>query len=850
MSKGLVIVESPAKARTINKIVGNNFIVLSSMGHVRDLPEKSLGVDIKNEFEPTYQLNKGRKNIIKELTEAIKNSQEAYLATDPDREGEAISWHLYEILKKQNPQAEFQRVIFHEITKQAVTQSFKHPGKINMDLVNAQQARRVLDRLVGYKVSPLLWKQVHNNAKSAGRVQSVALRLICEREQEINSFVPKEYWNLKAIFAKSLTNETFPAKLHSMNRKKIEINDKDQAERIYEDVKKGLYHIAKITHTPKKRRPGPPFITSTLQQAASTNLRFSAKQTMVIAQQLYEGVDTGSGPTGLITYMRTDSVNIAREAQTAARDFIISAFGEKFLPDKPPVYKSKKTAQEAHEAIRPTDVLFTPAKAKKYLDDKQVKLYQLIWNRFIASQMAPSRYTQHSVDIENNPETCSDNYCFRATSSETTFYGYLKVYNLSDVESEKDDESQVKLPELKVDESCELRKLDSEQKFTEPPSRYSEGTLVRELENNGVGRPSTYASIISTIQGRKYVEKTKGRLIPTSLGNTVCNYLVQNMPKLFEVEFTARMENELDTIEQGKLDWKDMLDTFYANFSQWLEAVKPESNINAEDVLKLMSVFPGDFQWSTPEKKGIRTYDDEKFFNSLKKQLDKGKNLTERQWHALLIMSIRNEERLPNLHHVIDELKLRPLYDQLKSVLDRQSSADTGDAQDNELTLKLCSYLDNVQNWEKSVGRGKRVYDDKKFYSSLSTQARGGRMLSEAQLKALKNLILKYSDQIENFEGIRDELQINVSGSTPNNEKQSEEIRKLLALTQDIKEWSTPSQKGTRKFDEKAFVESLSNQFKQKGGLTNRQLYSLKKVLKNHKDQIPNYETHATELNI
>ena len=846
MSKDLVIVESPAKARTISKIVGNKYSVLSSMGHIRDLPQKSLGVDLKNQFEPTYQINTARKTIIKELTDAIKNANEAFLATDPDREGEAIAWHLYEILKKKNPHMEFRRVTFHEITKQAVTAAFQNSGHINMDLVNAQQARRVVDRLVGYKVSPLLWKQLSKNAKSAGRVQSVALRLICERESEITSFVPKEYWNLMAEFAKPSTGEIFSAKLHTINNKKVEISNKDQAEQVYDDVQKGKYRIAEIKKTPKAKRPAPPFITSTLQQAASTNLRFSANQTMVLAQQLYEGIDVGSGPTGLITYMRTDSVNIAREAQTSARDFITAKFGAEFVPEKPNVYKSKKTAQEAHEAIRPTDIHFTPEKAKNHLDDRQFKLYKLIWNRFIASQMAPARYLQHVVDVGNDPETCDQNYTFRATSTKTTFHGYLKVYNLSDVESEEKEESKSKLPDLKPNDPCDLHKLEREQKFTEPPPRYSEGSLVRELENNGVGRPSTYATIIATIQRRKYVEKTKGKLIPTSLGNDVCKYLVENMPKLFEVDFTARMESELDTIEQGKLDWKAMLESFYTNFSKWLGSVKPDSKISMEDAHRLMSAFPDDFQWASPEKKGFRTYDDHKFFNSLKKQLEKGKALSERQWNALLIIAIKNEGQLTELPRVIDELNLSESVEKLRSSM----IAKTTQQQESDgLALKLCRHLETVEKWEKSAGRGKRVYDDKKFYSSLSTQAANGRKLSEAQLKALKNLVKKYRDQIDDFESIKDDLEI-PGEERPSNGESVEKIRKLICLTQDIKDWDTPNMKGNRKFDEKAFVESLAKQFKQKNGLTKRQLYSLKRVIKKHKDQIPNFETHAAELNI
>ncbi len=848
MGKDLVVVESPAKARTIERILGGEYTVLSSMGHVRDLPEKRLGIDVKNGFNPTYQIGKARKNVMQDLISAVKKSSTTYLATDPDREGEAIAWHLFEVLKAENAKTEFKRVTFHEITRPAVLAAFDHPGEINMNVVDSQQARRVLDRLVGYKVSPLLWREISRKARSAGRVQSVALRLVCERESEIDKFVPQEYWNFTALFAKSATKEEFPTKLHHIDGKAYRVENAETAMALCDDAEKGEYAVNKISDTAKSKRPSPPFITSTLQQAASANLRFSARQTMVVAQQLYEGIDTGSGPTGLITYMRTDSVNVSDTARTQACEVIEATFGKDYVPEKPNVYKSNKGAQEAHEAIRPTDISLTPANAEKILEKNQGRLYRLIWNRFVASQMAAARFKHHTVDIKNKPGTCQSEFTFRVTTTETVFAGYQKVYDLSDVEAEKKSEKAVKLPKLDEGENCDLKDLEKTQKFTEPPPRFSEATLVRELESNGIGRPSTYAAILGTIVEREYVGKEKGRLIPSELGRTVCDYLVSNVPELFEVSFTAKMESELDTIEQGNLDWQEMLGSFYEKLSVWLTVMRstlvPESDV----VNGLMSAFPDSIEWAPPEKKGRRTYDDREFLLSLKEQVESGKQLTNKQWKALLILAVRYEDQIPGLKSLATKFDLESEFAEIREKIE---SRNNGSNEPDENDLRLCDCLESVKDWQTAVGRGKRVYDDKKFYTSVAGQARDGRKLSDAQVRALKKLIIKYSAEIGNFEALSKEFDLTAEVTSGEPDKNADEINLLLGLAAEISKWKEPSESAKgRKFDEKEFIASLATQFKQKNRLSSRQLYSLRKVINSHKDQISDFEERTSKFKV
>ncbi len=564
MNKNLVIVESPTKTKTLKKFLGKEFMVEASVGHVKDLPERNLGVEIENDFAPQYETIKGKKKILDQLKSQSREAKVVYLAPDPDREGEAIAWHIASEIEKINPK--ILRASFNEITKQAVLEGINRAGEIDMNKVNAQQARRILDRLVGYKISPLLWKTVYKGL-SAGRVQSVALRIICEREEKVENFVPQEYWSITAHL-ETQKSESFFAKLVKIEGKDFEIANQREAENICTDIRGKRFLVAKLTQEKKKRHPYPPYITSTLQQDAARRFSFSAKKTMQIAQQLYEGVELADMESvGLITYMRTDSFRIAEVAQKAARDLIGKDFGKEYLPAKPKQYKSKKTAQEAHEAIRPTYVDYHPDKIKQSLTKDQYKLYQLIWNRFIASQMSPAVYNSITVQIE------AEKYLFKAFSTQLLFDGFLKVYQeVKEENSEVTEET--KLPVLKEKETLNLQKLIPKQHFTKPPPRFSEATLIKELEENGIGRPSTYAQIVFTIKQRKYVEAENRKLFPTELGKTVNQILVKNFSHIFEVKFTASMEEELDKIEEGKEKWVKVLKDFYTPFQLNLEKVE------------------------------------------------------------------------------------------------------------------------------------------------------------------------------------------------------------------------------------------------------------------------------------
>ena len=579
MAKSLVIVESPAKAKTINKMLGTSYEVKSSVGHVRDLPRKTLGVDVEQSFQPTYEIIKGKNKVISEIKAAAKKADKIFLAPDPDREGEAIAWH---IASEIGNNGEIYRVTFNEITKDAVTRAFDSPRKIDMDRVNAQQARRILDRLVGYKISPLLWRKVKTGL-SAGRVQSVALRIICEREREIQAFKPKEYWSIIAHL-RGQEKPDFTAKLLKIGKDNFETDNGDTATNHVEEIKKHDFVVSSITEKKRLRRPVPPFITSTLQQEASRYFYFTSKKTMAVAQGLYEGIDIGrEGTTGLITYMRTDSVRVANEALDAARQFISTTYGSHYLPDKPQFYKSSKSAQEAHEAIRPTLVDHTPEMLKNSLTPDQFKLYSLIWKRFMASQIKPAVYNTMQVDIN------AGEYLFRATGSTLLFDGFLKVYEEKKDEEEnqngkpaKSPDEPVLLPKLDKDEILKLLKLDPNQHFTKPPARYSEATLVKELEKQGIGRPSTYAMIMSRIQDKNYTVKEKRQFIPTELGFLITDMLVENFADIMEVKFTAAMEDKLDQIESGKADWVDTLKDFYKPFSEDLVKAEKEMRTKTE----------------------------------------------------------------------------------------------------------------------------------------------------------------------------------------------------------------------------------------------------------------------------
>ena len=592
MAKNLVIVESPAKAKTINKYLGSDFQVKASMGHVRDLPKKKLGVDVKKGFAAEYEVLATRKKVLDELKAAAKDAPIVFLAADPDREGEAICWHLAEELGAR-ARKKVKRVVFNEITKRAVEEAFKHPADLDDKKVDAQQARRILDRLVGYKVSPILWDKVRRGL-SAGRVQSVALKLICDREREIRAFVAEEYWTVVAHLAAGQPPE-FPANLVKKDGKNIEIVNEEQAQAVRADLERAAFRVAKVIARERKRNPVPPFITSKLQQEAFKKLRFSVKKTMQVAQRLYEGVELGSdGSVGLITYMRTDSVRVSADAIDAVRGRIANTYGEDYLPEKPNFYKSKKDAQDAHEAIRPTYLDRDPEAIKRYLGKDEYALYKLIWNRFVASQMRPALFDETVVDIEAGA------YLLRAKGSTMKFRGFLAVYEESPEEKreekpkaetapgaaeEAEPDAAPALPPLAEGDALGLKKLDTDQHFTQPPPRFSEASLVKELEENGIGRPSTYASIISTIEAREYMEKREGKLYPTELGFVVIDLLVQHFQDIMSVEYTAAMEQELDEIEEGTDNLLNTLNQFWKKFEKDLKkASKEMENVKATEV--------------------------------------------------------------------------------------------------------------------------------------------------------------------------------------------------------------------------------------------------------------------------
>ncbi|MBY0369956.1 type I DNA topoisomerase [bacterium] len=561
--KGLVIVESPAKAKTLKKYLGRGYDVKASVGHIMDLPKSELGVDVEKSFEPTYQIIKGKQKVIDEITEAAKKASKVYLAADPDREGEAIAWHVAQILNL--PKAKIARVLFHEITKPAVLKALEEPIELNQSRFESQQARRILDRLVGYKISPILWAKVRRGL-SAGRVQSVAVRLIVEREKEVKAFIPQAYWTVQADLQGE--GKKFLARLVREEDLKIDrltIDKEEWANEIVEACGKAPWKIASVTKKQRRRNPDPPFITSTLQQESSKRLYFSAKKTMMLAQQLYEGVEVGeAGAQGLITYMRTDSIRLSDIAIADARKLIEDSYGKEYLPEEPIVYKNKKNAQDAHEAVRPTSTEFPPERVKPFLDADQFKLYDLIWKRYLACQMSQAVFDQTSVDIDVQAKK---KYGFRATGSVLRFDGFLRLWQTED---EGGDEAGDRLPDLQESSALKCDKVANEKHFTQPPPRYSESSLIKELEEKGIGRPSTYAAILSTIQDRKYVEKVENRFIPTDLGDIVTELLVENFKDIVDVAFTATMEDQLDKIEEGDADWVKTLKNFYVPFESTL----------------------------------------------------------------------------------------------------------------------------------------------------------------------------------------------------------------------------------------------------------------------------------------
>ena len=838
MGNKLVIVESPAKARTISNILGKEYNLMASMGHVRDLPANQMGVDINNKFKPKYVAS--RSKTLTSLKQAAQKADEIFLATDPDREGEAIAWHLKEELSKKS-KAPFSRVEFHEITRSAINKAFSSPRQIDEDLVNSQQARRILDRLVGYQVSPLLWSRIRRNI-SAGRVQSVALRIICEREREILNFVPKEYWNFSADFLwKADPLNLYSGKLFSINGKKTEIPNQEIADKILDaiDNKKSCA----VSDTKKEivqRRAPAPFITSTLQQSAGTYLRFTANRTMQIAQQLYEGIELEGGNTiGLITYMRTDSFTLSQEAINKGRSFIEDTFGKEYLPDKPNYFKNKSNAQEAHEAIRPTNVFKTPEALKNYLNKEQYNLYSLIWKRFVACQMAPAKNSRTTIDTNI---TGSDNasYIFRTVSTVNIFPGFEKVLR---PEKGNQDSGPKFLNDIKVDDISSVDKIDREQKFTEPPPRFTEPSLIKELEANGIGRPSTYAAIINTILKRQYTEKEKGKLKPTELGFDVNDYLVKFLEKLFNIGFTAEMESKLDQVEEGKEEWTSMLQKFYDQFLAWLEQAKYTEAPDENKVSALFNELEKISEWEVPEKKtkGSRTKGDKAFMESLKKQFDKNGKLSKKQWDSLIKLSLKYTKQLPELsklaemHSFLEDLKV--IEAEVSEQKRRTEEKLKENSKTTEQMVSAISALskEDIDNFAFNTSYR---FNEGTFFKSLLKRADQGAPFSDKQKNVFCRIIMNNKDNISNFSEILEKLNITEeafnkenSTNTPENSEQAKEIETLLAKFDNFEKWAEPEKKGKRTIDDKNFYNSLKNQFGTKKRLSPKQVFALKKLV-------------------
>lgn len=832
MAKNLVIVESPAKAKKINGFLGKDYVVMASVGHVRDLPQKKLGVKVDDNFAPEYVATARGKKVLSELKAEAKKCENIYLAPDPDREGEAIAWHLYEALKKTTAEENFFRVTYNEITKPAILAAFDHPSKLDMNRVNSQQARRILDRLVGYVGSPVVRKQIRG-ANSVGRVQTVALRLVVGREALIKDFKPEGYWVVGAKVAKLVDpRDPFMVKLARINGEPVGVKDRmlqkgairtqAQLDAICADLEASELKVVSVATKEVQRRPRPPFITSSVQQAGSSFLSFAPARTMGVAQKLYEA--------GLITYMRTDSFNIADSARDACRDFVTEQFGAEYYPAKPNFYKSKGAAQEAHEAIRPTEVAATPESLESKLGKDEFRLYRLIWQRFVASQMVPAKIARRTVEVEGGSENCC---LFRATASEIAFSGYMKASGMEAAaakkkEGEEDDEAAEVLPVLEEGEGLEKVDWLKDEKETRPPSRFTEASLIRALEENGVGRPSTYAAIMSKLDEREYVSKEKRSLMPTELGwnlielveKTSVKLKAQNGTDLFDVHFTADMEEKLDKVEEGGVEWTQMLGEFYPSLEQWI--VDARETAEPAVVAKLLEALGHVTEWKEPVKRGRRTYDDQKTVAELKEQTEEdGKKLSVAQGKMLHTMAGRYMDQIPAA--LCKELELEA------------PEPPRGD------TVKKLKLFAQVQ-FDEPVKVGKRTYDDGKFVTSIETQVATGKRLSDRQVGALDKLVQKYSEQIPDFDKIKETLNFEVA----NPAEVDPSLGKIIELMGQIEEWNPA--KG--RFDDQKFFTSLKGQFEGKRVLSPKQGAALKKMAGRYAAKIPNYSEIYEELGL
>ena len=843
MSK-LVIVESPTKARTIGRMLDSSYKIVASMGHVRDLPEREIGVDIDNNFTPLYVDTPKGKSIVKELKTLAKEADEIYLAPDPDREGEAIAWHLQQVLEQKRNPKPFHRVTFHEITSSAIRNAMQNRGVIDMNLVNSQQARRILDRIVGYKVSPLLWQKLQRGM-SAGRVQSVALRLIVEREREIQNFTPEEYWLFSLEFQTEDGNKII-CKLFKINDENFKVSNGEDAHKMLNDILNGTQvQVDNVERTEKRRMAPPPFTTSTLQQSASSFLHMSPSNTMKYAQALYEGIDIGgSGATGLITYMRTDSVTIAREAQIACSNFIKKTYGEKFAPAKFNYYKNKTEAQEAHEAIRPTDVNNTPEKLRPFLDDSLFKLYNLIWRRFVASQMTPAVYNQTKLDVRINGKS-NDKYIFRTSVSVPKEPGFSLLY--TDAKAEENIENNINianmLNNMTAGQMLTVSNYATEQKFTEPPPHFSEASLIKELEENGIGRPSTYASIVKTILQRNYVAKDKGKLIPTESGFQVNDFLVGQLPELFDVGFTAKMENELDDIENGKMEWTGMLNDFYGNFLKWMDHAKHHDAPESDAAQKILDLF-NNIQFAEPQKMGRRVYDDRKFVNSIQEKMKKDGKISAKQYQALLAMMAKYSSQI-TLDAIPAEFK-EDFNAALQEFKEKEAAKAQAEADGSaNLYTPVFEAFKNVTWEEPAAGRSGRAFDEKKFFKSLENQNAAGKILSDKQLTVLKRMVAKYQKQLTNQTDVFKIMGLEQTTENTGSAAPQLNTQEMLDTLAKVKVWADPVKRGRFAFDEKKFYQSVAQQLADGKQLSEKQLNAIKKIYDKYTKEPPIEATPA-----
>lgn len=839
----LIIVESPAKAKTIGKIMGKEFNVMASKGHIRDLPKDTLAIDVSNNYKPRYEISQDREAIINSLVNAAKKCDEIFLAPDPDREGEAIAWHLKEVLteKLENKNLPFRRVQYNEITPSAVRKAFAEPGEINMPRVDAQQARRLLDRIVGYKISPFLGKSLGSSNLSAGRVQTVALRLVCERDAEIAAFVPTPYWIFSGLFSKLVEPKTpFKAMLKSINGKKADIKDEALQQQIQQTLNTCKYKLTDLKITTEKKSTKPPFKTSTLQQAASNAFGFSPSSTMQIAQKLYEGIELkDEGTVGLITYMRTDSVAVSNDAREAAHRYITSNFGEQYFNGKN--FSNSKNAQAAHECIRPTDPMRTPEHVKGALSDRDFKLYSLIWTRFIASQMSDVVYEQLTAFIDTESSS-PDVYTFSASARKLIFDGFTKLIKekprKQDVEGEDGEEEFLDgLPPLEIGEYLQPvgAAPKSERKENKPPYRFNEASLIQELERNGIGRPSTYATIIKTLNDRRYVEKEGKAMHATELGVEVNNVLIKYFPELFNIKFTASMEEELDKIEESQAEWTSMIDKFFKKLEEWLTqargAVKPEV---VQAVLELMSNIEN---WAKPVRTGRHSFSEQRFLKDIKACLDsstssttdteqkRSRSVTERQFKTLIDIAYRYKNEIPSLEEKLSEIGV-------------EYKPEEPPAPD-EKVLKLFEVMDKY---------GIPDEKDKALVDSLKNWVKGGRALTAKQQYRLEMIFNGMHDKVSDFSP---ELCTDLGVEYKPVEKvDTSRVEDLLTALSKVANWRQPSKRGKRVFNDYDFYTSVQQQFSNNKVLSDRQLSCLDRLVVTYKEQIENFTELAKKYDL